>query len=94
MADTTNSVTLAGGLVSPLQIRVYKNRKMYAPSISEYVTLTDIAEFVAKGGDVMVYQYPSGLDLTAKVLSQAVAACPPVDTAPLYAALRSQQQPS
>ncbi|MBL8114625.1 MAG: hypothetical protein JNK60_17220 [Acidobacteria bacterium] len=51
----------------------YRNRKLYEPKERRFVTLSDLARTVAQGGKVEVVLSDTGEDITAKVLSRALA---------------------
>lgn len=52
----------------------YRNRKLYEPAERRFVTIGDLARSVANGGRVEVIESDTGADVTAKILSRAVAA--------------------
>lgn len=52
----------------------YRNRKLYEPAERRFVTIGDLARTVAGGGKVEVIEADSGTDVTAKILSRAMAA--------------------
>ncbi|MCL4809527.1 MAG: hypothetical protein KJ062_17320 [Thermoanaerobaculia bacterium] len=51
----------------------YRNRKLYEKSDRRFVTLDDIARSVAQGDRIRVIAADSGEDITARVLSRALA---------------------
>jgi polyhydroxyalkanoate synthesis regulator phasin len=51
----------------------YRNRKLYEASERRFVTIHDLARTVAAGGRVQVISADSGEDITAKILSRALA---------------------
>lgn len=51
----------------------YRNRKLYEKSERRFVTLDDIARSVAQGDRIRVVSADSGDDITARVLSRALA---------------------
>lgn len=51
----------------------YRNRKLYEKSERRFVTLDDIARAVAQGDRVRVVSADSGEDITARILSRALA---------------------
>lgn len=51
----------------------YRNRKLYEKSERRFVTLDDIARSVAQGDRIRVLSADSGEDITARVLSRALA---------------------
>lgn len=52
----------------------YKNRKLYEPEERRFVTIQDLAKAVAGGRKVEVISADSGEDITACILSRALAA--------------------
>ena len=56
----------------PRAIRRYGNRKLYDPAARRYVTLEDLARFVAGGREVEVVDQKTGEDLTNLTLAQAL----------------------
>lgn len=52
----------------------YRNRKLYEPAERRFVTIGDLAKAVAAGGRVEVIEADTGADVTAKILSRALAA--------------------
>jgi hypothetical protein len=52
----------------------YRNRKLYEPAERRFVTIGDLARAVAAGGKVEVIEADTGADVTAKILSRALAA--------------------
>jgi len=65
-------VPLADKERPPRLIRRYGNRKLYDPRARRYVTLDDVARFVARGEEVAVADQRSGEDLTSLTLAQAL----------------------
>lgn len=55
-----------------LVIKKYKNRKLYNPEISSYVTLSDIEKLVKERSDLKVIN-EHGVDITGETLLQAIA---------------------
>lgn len=51
----------------------YRNRKLYESSERRFVTIHDLARSVSEGGRVEVIEADSGDDITAKILSRALA---------------------
>lgn len=51
----------------------YRNRKLYEPAERRFVTIGDLARSVASGTGVEVRSADTGEDLTAKILSRAIA---------------------
>lgn len=51
----------------------YRNRKLYEPAERRFVTIHDLARSVASGNPVEVRSADTGEDLTAKILSRALA---------------------
>lgn len=51
----------------------YKNRKLYEPAERRFVTIQDLARSVAQGNRVEVRSAETGEDITAKILSRALA---------------------
>src|SRR5258706_2659473 len=51
----------------------YRNRKLYEASERRFVTIHDLARTVAEGGRVQVIAADTGEDITAKILSRALA---------------------
>ncbi len=51
----------------------YRNRKLYESSERRFVTIHDLAQSVADGNRVEVIDADSGADITAKILSRALA---------------------
>lgn len=51
----------------------YRNRKLYEKSERRFVTLEDIARAVAQGDRIRVVSADSGEDITARILSRALA---------------------
>lgn len=51
----------------------YRNRKLYEKSERRFVTLDDIARTVAQGDRIRVVAADSGEDITARILSRALA---------------------
>jgi len=51
----------------------YRNRKLYEKSERRFVTLDDIARSVAQGDRIRVVSADSGEDITARILSRALA---------------------
>lgn len=56
----------------PAVVKKYGNRRLYDTSISRYVTLDELAERVAGGGQIRVVDAKSGRDLTAATLTQII----------------------
>ena len=54
------------------RIKRYDNRKLYDTETSEYVSLSDIADFVRRGETVEVVDNASGKDITAQTLTQII----------------------
>lgn len=57
----------------PRRIVRYRNRKLYEPVERRFVTIHDLARTVAQGGRVEVRSADSGEDITATILSRAIA---------------------
>lgn len=57
----------------PLLIKRYASRRLYNTETSDYVTLEDIAGFIAEGREVQIVDLKSGDDLTRQYLLQIVA---------------------
>jgi hypothetical protein len=55
------------------QVVRYRNRKLYEPAERRFVTIQDLARSVAAGEPVEVRSSETGEDLTAKILSRALA---------------------
>ncbi len=51
----------------------YSNRKLYEPKERRFVTIHDLARTVAAGGHVVVRSADTGENITAKILSRALA---------------------
>src|SRR5438045_3780456 len=51
----------------------YGNRKLYEPKERRFVTIHDLARTVAQGGHVVVRSSDTGENITAKILSRALA---------------------
>jgi hypothetical protein len=51
----------------------YRNRKLYEAAERRFVTIHDLARSVAEGSRVEVIDADSGADITAKILSRALA---------------------
>src|SRR5205807_8982177 len=51
----------------------YRNRKLYEAAERRFVTLHDLAMTVAQGGRVEVIAADTGEDITARILSRALA---------------------
>ena len=51
----------------------YKNRKLYEPGFRRFVTIHELARTVAGGGRVEVISSETGEDVTARILSRALA---------------------
>ncbi len=51
----------------------YRNRKLYEPAERRFVTIHDLARGVASGQRVEVHAADTGEDITAKILSRALA---------------------
>src|SRR5215470_12407313 len=51
----------------------YSNRKLYEPKERRFVTIHDLARTVASGGQVVVKSADTGENITAKILSRALA---------------------
>lgn len=49
-------------------VKRYANRKLYDTETSQYVTLTQVQDFVKSGREVMVIDNASKRDITAKTL--------------------------
>lgn len=56
----------------PIEIKRYKNRKLYDTTRSTYVTLDDIAHMIKAGEDVKIIDNKSGDDLTSVTLTQII----------------------
>ncbi|MFB6272429.1 MAG: polyhydroxyalkanoate synthesis regulator DNA-binding domain-containing protein [Salinibacter sp.] len=54
------------------RIKRYDNRKLYDTETSEYVSLSDIADFVRRGETVEVVDNATGEDITAQTLTQII----------------------
>ena len=59
--------------VAARRIVRYRNRKLYEPAERRFVTLDDIARSVASGTRIEVKAADSGEDITARILSRALA---------------------
>lgn len=57
----------------PLLIKRYASRRLYNTETSDYVTLENIAAFVAEGREVQIVDLKTGDDLTRQYLLQIVA---------------------
>lgn len=57
----------------PLLIKRYASRRLYNTETSDYVTLDDIAGFIAEGREVQIVDLKSGDDLTRQYLLQIIA---------------------
>jgi polyhydroxyalkanoate synthesis regulator phasin len=57
----------------PRRIVRYKNRKLYEARERRFVTLGDLAKAVSLGDHVVVIAADSGEDITARILSRAIA---------------------
>jgi len=55
------------------QVVRYSNRKLYEPKERRFVTIHDLARTVAGGGHVVVRSADTGENITAKILSRALA---------------------
>ena len=53
-------------------IKRYENRKLYEAAARRYVTLEDLAQMIAEGGDLQVLDQKTGEDITTLVLAQVV----------------------
>ena len=53
-------------------IKRYENRKLYDKEAGRYVTLSDLAGLIAKGGEIRVLDQKTGEDLTSLVLAQVI----------------------
>ncbi|MEO6325047.1 MAG: polyhydroxyalkanoate synthesis regulator DNA-binding domain-containing protein [Thermoanaerobaculia bacterium] len=51
----------------------YRNRKLYEPGYRRFVTIHELAQTVASGGRVEVINSDTGEDVTARILSRALA---------------------
>src|SRR5437764_15175577 len=51
----------------------YSNRKLYEPKERRFVTIPDLARTVASGGHVNVVAADTGENITARILSRALA---------------------
>jgi len=73
----------------PRRIVRYRNRKLYEARERRFVTLSDLAKAVAAGDRVQVIAADSGEDITARVLSRALASSrhPVVASADAFARL-------
>lgn len=58
--------------MAEIQIKRYNNRKLYDTLNRCYVTLEDIADYIAKGNTVRVVDHESGQDLTTMILAQVI----------------------
>ncbi len=58
--------------MAEIQIKRYNNRKLYDTINRCYVTLEDIADYIAKGNTVRVVDHESGQDLTTVILAQVI----------------------
>jgi polyhydroxyalkanoate synthesis repressor PhaR len=54
-------------------VKRYPNRKLYDTEARHYIALEDIVNSLQEGKEVRVVDYATGEDLTAQVLSQAIA---------------------
>lgn len=73
----------------PRRIVRYRNRKLYEARERRFVTLSDLAKAVSAGDQVVVIAADSGEDITARVLSRALASgrTPVVASADAFARL-------
>ncbi|WP_322805565.1 polyhydroxyalkanoate synthesis regulator DNA-binding domain-containing protein [Thermanaerothrix sp.] len=58
--------------MAEIQIKRYNNRKLYDTVNRCYVTLEDIADYIANGNSVRVVDHESGQDLTTMILAQVI----------------------
>lgn len=58
--------------MAEILIKRYNNRKLYNTFSRCYVTLEDIADYIAKGNIVRVIDHESGQDLTTMILAQVI----------------------
>ncbi|HSB37233.1 MAG TPA: polyhydroxyalkanoate synthesis regulator DNA-binding domain-containing protein [Thermoanaerobaculia bacterium] len=58
---------------NPRRIVRYRNRKLYEAAERRFVTIHDLAASVAAGNQVEVIDADSGKDITARILSRALA---------------------
>lgn len=56
----------------PIVVKKYANRRLYNTATSSYVTLEQLREVVAAGGDIRVVDAKSGVDLTRSIMTQIV----------------------
>lgn len=56
----------------PRTVRRYANRKLYDPEESRYVSLQEIATWITRGDEVVVYD-SAGEDVTVQVLTQVIS---------------------
>lgn len=56
----------------PREIKRYDNRKLYDTEVSEYVSLSDIADLVRSGETVKVVDNATGEDRTSQTLTQII----------------------
>jgi polyhydroxyalkanoate synthesis regulator phasin len=73
----------------PRRVVRYRNRKLYEARERRFVTLADLAKAVSAGDQVVVVAADSGEDITARVLSRALASSrhPVVASADTFARL-------
>lgn len=54
-------------------VKRYGSRKLYDPTDSRYVSMSDLAAWIRRGDQVRVLDNQSGDDVTAQVLTQVIA---------------------
>lgn len=57
----------------PRDLKRYKNRKLYDPQESRYVTLAEIVEWIHEGTSIRVVEASSGEDVTAQILAAVIS---------------------
>lgn len=80
---------------APRNVVRYRNRKLYEPKERRFVTIHDLAHTVATGGHVEVLDSDTGANITAKILSRALAsekAAVPASTAAITRILRASSE--
>lgn len=55
-----------------IEIRKYKNRKLYNKNTSAYVTINDIKSLIRAGKNVVVVDHATKNEVTADILLQAI----------------------
>lgn len=62
----------AGGVMPPVVVKKYANRRLYNTEASSYVTLDHLSQMVKEGREFVVYDAKSGDDITRQVLTQII----------------------